>query len=290
MTIPVHQGVAALVAPYDALLVDLWGVIHDGVAPYPGVVDCLARLRDAGKPVVILSNAPRLAKHAVARLRAIGVEDGLYARLVTSGDAARQALAERTEPFYAALGRSYYRLGKRADADLIDGLDYRPVADIADAGFLLITGPTEQSTRIEDYEGLLAEAAGLGLPMICANPDLVVIRGGVREPCAGAFAARYAELGGAVRYEGKPHPLVYTLCDAALGGLDRRRVLAVGDGLATDIAGAAGAGIDAVVVTGGLLADAWGTPPDAPPDPERLAAACAEAGVVPVAAVTSFVW
>ncbi len=154
MTIPVHEGVAALVAPYDALLVDLWGVIHDGVAPYPGVVDCLARLRDAGKPVVILSNAPRLARHAVARLRAIGVEDGLYARLVTSGDATRQALAERAEPFYAALGRAYYRLGKQADADLIEGLDCRRVAELADTDFLLITGPTEASTRLEDYEGL----------------------------------------------------------------------------------------------------------------------------------------
>ncbi len=126
--------------------------------------------------------------------------------------------------------------------------------------------------------------------MVCANPDLVVIRGGVREPCAGAFAERYAALGGSVRYEGKPHPLVYDLCDAALGGLDRDRVLAVGDGLATDILGAARAGIDALVVTGGLLADAWGTPPDAPPDADRLAAACAEAGVAPVAAVPSFVW
>ncbi len=290
MTIAVHQGVAALVAPYDALLVDLWGVIHDGVAPYPGVVDCLARLRDAGKPVVIVSNAPRLAKHAIARLRAIGVDDGLYANLITSGDATRQALADRTEPFYSALGRSYYMLGKQADADLIDGLDYRRVAELADADFLLITGPTERSTRLEDYQGLLAEAAGFGLPMICVNPDLVVIRGGVREPCAGAYAARYAELGGVVRYQGKPHPSIYALCDAALGGLDRRRVLAVGDGLATDIAGAAAAGIDALVVTGGLLADAWGTPPDAPPDPDRLAAACAEAGVAPLAAVASFVW
>ena len=290
MTIPVHAGVAALVAPYDALLVDFWGVIHDGVAPYPGVVDCLARLRDAGKSVVILSNAPRLAKHAVARLRAIGVEDGLYAHLVTSGDATRQALAARTEPFYTALGRGFYMLGKQADADLIDGLDYRSVAALSDAEFLLVTGPTEQSTRLEDYQGLLAEAAGLGLPMICANPDLVVIRGGVREPCAGAFAARYAELGGAVRYEGKPHPLVYDLCDTALGGLERSRVLAVGDGLATDILGAQRAGIDALVVTGGLLADAWGTPREAAPDPERLAAACAEAGVTPVAAVPSFVW
>ena len=290
MTIPVNNGVAALVAAYDALLVDLWGVIHDGVAPYPGVIDCLARLRDAGKPVVILSNAPRRAEHAVTRLRAIGVDDGLYARLVTSGDATRQALADRTEPFYVALGRDFFMLGKQADADLIDGLDYREVAALADADFLLITGPTEASTRLEDYEGLLADAAGLGLPMICANPDLAVIRGGAREPCAGAFAARYADLGGAVRYEGKPHPLVYALCDAALGGLDRRRVLAVGDGLATDILGAQRAGIDALLVTGGLLADAWGTPIDAPPDPERLAAACAEAGVTPAAAVASFVW
>ncbi len=290
MAIPLHDGVGALVAGYDALILDLWGVVYDGVAPYPGVLDCLAELRRADKRVIILSNAPRLAAKAAERLRRAGVDGHLYERIVTSGDATRRALARRDEPFYAALGPAYYYLGKEADADLLDGLDYRRTAAPEDADFLLVTGPTAESLRLGDYHGLLGRAAGLALPMVCANPDEAVIRGGAREPCAGAFAVRYAELGGAVGYQGKPYAGVYEMCFEALGDIDRGRILCVGDGLATDIAGAQGAGLDSLLVTGGLLADAWGVAPGTPPDPARLAAVCAEAGVMPKAAVPMFVW
>ena len=288
--VPVLAGMAAAAADYDALILDLWGVVHDGVAAYPGVRDCLARLRAAEKRVVILSNAPRRAHHAVERLRHMGIGDGLYERIITSGDATRQALGARSEPGYAALGASYFFLGKEADADLLDGLDYRRAAALEEADFLLVTGPAAESTQPADYEALLRRAVGLGLLMVCANPDLAVIRGGQREPCAGAFAERYAELGGAVRAHGKPHPEVFDLCLEALGGVARERVLVVGDGLETDIAGAHAAGLDSLLVTGGLLAHAWGVPSEAPPDPARLAAACSEAGVTPAAAIATFTW
>lgn len=290
MAIPLHDGIGGLVAGYDALILDLWGVVYDGIAPYPGVLDCLAELRRADKRVIILSNAPRLAADAAERLRRAGVDDTLYERIITSGDATRRVLARRGEPFYAALGPAYYFLGKEADAGLLDGLDYRRTAAPEDADFLLVTGPTAESLRLGDYHGLLGRAAGLALPMVCANPDLAVIRGGAREPCAGAFAARYTELGGDVAYQGKPYPGVYGMIFEELGEIDRGRILCVGDGLATDILGARDAGLDALLVTGGLLADAWGTERTLAPERARLEAACHDAAVTPTAAIAAFVW
>ena len=292
MSIPIVPGVAALAADYDAFLVDLWGVVHDGIAPYAGVTDCLARLRAAGKRVVLLSNAQRRSAHAAAALARMGIERARYDAIVTSGDATRAELAARADPWCAALGRNYFYIGKAMDADLLAGLDYVRADDIAAADFLLVTGLETDidppRTRVADYDALLAAAAARGQPMACANPDLAVIRGGAREPCAGALAARYAALGGDVRYEGKPHAGVYDFCFATLGGIARDRVLAVGDGLATDIAGARAAGLDSLLITGGLLAEAWGVAREAPPDPAHLEAACAT--TAPDFAAAAFVW
>jgi len=292
--IPIVPGVAALAAEYDAFLVDLWGVVHDGIAPYAGAVDCLSRLRAAGKRVVLLSNAPRRAAHAAAALARMGIDEAHYDAIVTSGDATRAALAARADPWCAALGHNYFYIGKAMDADLLADLDYARVDDLGDADFLLVTGletdVAPPRARVADYDAVLEAAAARGLPMACANPDLAVIRGGAREPCAGALAARYADLGGAVRYEGKPHAGVYDFCFARLGGVARDRVLAIGDGLATDIAGARTAGLASLLITGGLLADAWGVARATPPDPARLEAACAEVGAAPDFAAAAFVW
>ena len=290
MTIPLLRGMADIAADYDALILDLWGVVYDGIAPYPGVLDCLAELRRANKNVTILSNAPRLGAVAAEHLRRSGVGAHLYDRIITSGDATRQALERRNEPFYAALGPAYYFLGKEDDAGLLQGLDYRRTEAPDEADFLLVTGPTDESLDLGDSEALLRGAAGLNLAMVCANPDLAVIRGGTREPCAGAFAARYAELGGAVAYQGKPFTGVYTMCFEALAHTDRRRILCVGDGLATDIAGAGAAGLDSLLVTGGLLANAWGVERTLAPDEARLEAACREAEATPTAVIPTFVW
>ncbi len=290
MTIPLLRGMADIAADYDALILDLWGVVYDGIAPYAGVLDCLAELPRAGMRVTLLSNAPRLAAAAAERLGRAGIESHLYDRIITSGDATRQALERRDEPFYAALGPAYYFLGKEADAGLLRGLDYRRTEALEAADFLLVTGPTDDSSDPADSEALLAHAAGLDLAMVCANPDLAVIRGGAREPCAGAFAARYAELGGTVAYQGKPYIGVYEMCFEAFPGADRRRILCVGDGLTTDIAGAEAVGLDALLFTGGLLAHAWGVERTLAPDQARLEAACREAETTPTAAIAAFVW
>ncbi len=286
MTIPVIRGMAAIAADYDALILDLWGVVHDGVAPFDGVIDCLARLRHEAKRVIILSNAPRRAHHAAARLDAMAIGEDSYSAIITSGEATRRALARRAEPWSTALGTRCYHLGKAADADLLDGLDYRLAAALEDAEFLLATGTTEAG----DDDAILRRAAALGLVMVCANPDEAVIRGGRREPCAGALAARYESLGGAVHRVGKPYAGVYEQCFEALGDIERHRILAVGDGLVTDILGAQAAGLDSLLVTGGLLADAWGVDRATPPEVARLEAACRRAGVTPTAAIPAFVW
>ena len=289
MTIPMVPGLSALAADYDGYILDVWGVMHQGGPAYPEALDCVRRLRDAGKRVVFLSNAPRLAHQVEAVLNGKGVESALYDAVVASGDAARLALADRSHPAADGLGSRYHLLGPPWSDDVIDGLGYAPAADIGEAEFLLGIGLDDGCNTVEAHESILQAAAARDLPMICVNPDLLVIRLGVQEPCAGALAARYEELGGRVRYFGKPYPEVYELALAALG-LPPPRVLAVGDGLATDIAGANATGLDSVLVTGGLLADALDLAPGAAPDAQALDDACRAAGVKPRAALTTFIW
>ena len=144
--------------------------------------------------------------------------------------------------------------------------------------------------RVEDYEAQLRAAAGLGLPMICANPDLEVIAGGVRQICAGALARRYEELGGRVRYHGKPHAEIYGACLAALAGVEPARILAVGDSLRTDIAGAQAIGLDSLLVIGGIHAEELCVAEGEAPTPENLAALCSRSGHRPTASVPLFRW
>ena len=288
MSIPILPGLAALAADYDGYILDVWGVVHQGGPAYPKALDCVRRLRKAGKRVVFLSNAPRLAGQVEAVLNSKGVDTALYEAVVASGDAARLALADRARPPVDGLGTRYRLLGPPGSDDVLDCLGYT-AAHVATADFLLGIGLDDASSTVEDHEPILQAAAARDLPMICVNPDLLVIRLGVQEPCAGALAARYEELGGRVRYFGKPYPDVYDLALAKLD-LPRARVLAVGDGLATDIAGADTVGLDSVLVTGGLLADALDLAPGAAPDAQALDDACRAAGVRPRAALATFIW
>lgn len=285
MTIPIHRGMAAVVDDYDAFILDLWGVVHDGAAAFDGVIDCLAQLQRQSKRVVILSNAPRRAHKAATRLGEMAIPADSYSVIITSGEAGRLALAQRSAPWTTGLGKRFYHLGNKSDGDLLDGLDYRPVSALEDADFLLLTGTTEA-----DDETLLRRATDLDLAVVCVNPDLAVIQNGSRVPCAGAHAALYESLGGTVHRVGKPFADIYSLCFEEFGDIDHCRILVVGDGLTTDIRGAVSVGLDSLLVTGGLLADDWGTDRTATPDPARLEAAYRDAGVTPTAVVPAFVW
>jgi len=256
-----YPGVAALARDYDGFILDLWGVIHDGVTLFPGVVDCLARLDAANKTFLMLSNAPRRADFIADGMVRMGVPEKFCRAIMSSGEATWAELKSRRDPWYARLGRKCLHFGPDRDLNMFEGLDLERVANIEDAGFIMNTGPWRDEEQVSDYEDLMQKGVARNLPMVCVNPDLEVIRGGTRIICAGALAQRYEQIGGDVRYNGKPYPEIYGPCFAMLGIADKRRVIAIGDSLRTDIAGANAAGIDSVLVTGtGLHKDEAATP------------------------------
>jgi HAD superfamily hydrolase (TIGR01459 family) len=263
-------------------------VLHDGGKAYPGAIDCLKQMKAAGKGVALLSNAPRPAAGIELVLQDLGFPPAIYDALMTSGQEVWQNLKRRTDPWYAALGQRCYLLGLFKDTPMLEGVDVVQVDRIEDADFILNTGADFGET-VADYAEFLAKAAGLNLPMICANPDLVVIHHGVREICAGALAVEYEALGGTVRYHGKPHPSVYHECFRLLGLTDLGRIAAFGDALATDMAGAKSVGIDAYFVTGGIHAAEIGPLEDARAG-AVIAQLCGNAGVEPKGALPGLMW
>jgi HAD superfamily hydrolase (TIGR01459 family) len=293
MTVKILPGISALLGDYDHFILDLWGVVHDGATPYPGAVDCLRRMREAGKAVLMLSNAPRRAETVIERMDEMGIDRGLYDQVVSSGELAHWALKKRDDPWHARLGRKCLHVGPARDDGIVEGLDIEMVSAPEEAEFVLITGPWRDDERREDYDRVLDLCAGHGLAMVCANPDLEVIRGEKRFVCAGTLAAHYETLGGDVYYHGKPHAPAYEACLKLFGAgaeVDGRRVLGVGDTLRTDVAGAEAAGLDSVLVTSGIHAEELGVEFAQPPDPDRLSDICRRAGHMPVAAVPAFIW
>jgi HAD superfamily hydrolase (TIGR01459 family) len=288
MTIRLIDGIRELAPAYDGVILDLWGVVHDGTAPFPGVLDCMERLIGAGKRVVLLSNAPRRSDDVVRRIAKIGVPDHLFHGVMSSGEEAWLCLHLRSDAFYAALGLRCLHIGSDRDLEMRDGLDLTFVEGPAEADFILNTGPAGWDAEIEDYTPILDAARARDLPMVCANPDLVVVHAGKPALCAGALAEEYERIGGRVRWHGKPHPSVYASCLDLLGISDRRRLLAVGDSLRTDIAGAAGSGIDSLLIAGGIHAAEFGN--DGALDPARIDTALAECAGQPIAAAARFVW
>jgi HAD superfamily hydrolase (TIGR01459 family) len=288
MTIRLYPGLAELAGRYDGFILDLWGVIHDGVAPLPGAIDCLRALLAARKRVALLSNAPRRAEDVIRRITAIGVPAGLYHHVMSSGEEAWQFLKRREDPFYRALGRHCLQIGSDRDMSIRGELDLDYVEDPAAADFILNTGPAGWDDTVEDYRTLLDAALARALPMVCANPDLVVQHGDKLALCAGGLAQYYEAQGGRVRWHGKPFPSVYDTCLGLLGIADRRQVLAVGDSLRTDVAGATGAGIDCLFIVEGIHAAEFA--PDGVPDLDRLAAAFERAAQQPIGVARRFSW
>lgn len=233
---------------YDALLCDAWGVIHNGVTVTPGVDEALSRFRETRGPVIILTNAPKPSSIIPAQLDRLGLSRTAYDGVVTSGDATRAAIAK-------FLPAPAFRLGPDYDDILYEGLNLT-WASLDEADFIVCTGLEERHLNDpQAHRPLLEKAAARALPMICANPDTVVNYGGRMLVCAGALAEIYAALGGDVIYGGKPHAMIY---DTAMGEIERLagapvergRTLAVGDSVATDIAGANANGFDAMLITG----------------------------------------
>jgi len=277
VSIPLLSGIAPIAGRYDGFILDLWGVLHDGAHPVPGAVEALHRLREAGKRIVILSNAPRRSASVIERIAEIGIARTLYDELLSSGEATWRWLKQGGPG-----GKMFFPIMAARDASMLDGLAFEKAESIETADFILNTGVESGNDKVEDFENILRAGAARGLPMVCANPDLVVIHRGKAEICAGAIALRYEQLGGPVQYFGKPHPPIYRDCFALLGVSDRRHILAVGDSLRTDIAGANAADIDGLLVLGGIHQEEL-TEGDLESVIERQ-------GVIPTAAVPVFRW
>ncbi|MFI4935034.1 MAG: TIGR01459 family HAD-type hydrolase [Caulobacterales bacterium] len=249
MTLPI-LGLGALAVRYDALLCDVWGVIHNGRESFAAACSATARWRAERGPVILISNSPRPSAQVVEQLDGLEVPRAAWSAIVTSGDVTRTLLAAR------APGPAW-PIGPERDAPLYEGLGLA-FAGPQEAAFISCTGPVDDEVETpEDYRKTLTLAAARGLTMICANPDRVVQRGDRLVYCGGALAQLYESLGGAVQMAGKPYAAIYDAClDEAsrqLGALiDRARVLAIGDGVATDVAGANRAAIDILFIATGI--------------------------------------
>jgi HAD superfamily hydrolase (TIGR01459 family) len=246
------SGLSEIAASHDALICDVWGVIHDGQAHHPDAAEALFHFRERHGPVILLTNAPRVPAEVAAQCASYGLPDGCYDAIVSSGGAARDELIRRSATGTLPL----YYIGPDRDLTMVEGLDIVRT-DIADAAVALCIGLVDDMTEtVADYEGRLAAMRARGLTMLCANPDLVVHRGNRLVVCAGALAQAYEALGGEVIYYGKPHLPVYEAAlKAAAGaahGKNPRRPLAVGDGLLTDIRGANAAKLDVLFIADGV--------------------------------------
>jgi HAD superfamily hydrolase (TIGR01459 family) len=274
---------------YDVILCDIWGVLHNGLASFAQASDALVSFRGRGGVVVLISNAPRPfppIKHQVLKL---GVSPDAFDAVVTSGDVTIGLMEEQA-------GDQVLHIGPERDLTLFEAAverdGVRPkLASLEDAHYALCTGlRSDETETVDDYQAELRAMLSRGMAMICANPDIVIHRGDTLIYCAGALARRYEDLGGSVTYAGKPYGPIYdralALAGRARGApIEKRRVLAIGDGMKTDIIGARQAGLDALFVTGGIHRSLHKEDLTSPADPGELRRLCDENEVSPVASI-----
>lgn len=228
---------------YRIIFCDVWGVIHDGVAVFPGVTERLRQWRSEGRTVILLTNAPRSVESVAAQLDRLGLPADCHDGIATSGEAGIAALQ--------ALGQPVGFIGTVGDREVLEGRDVA-IADDERFTELACTGIDEVRREVADYVEQLEALAERGVRMHCLNPDRLVLRGGFPEPCAGAIAEVYERIGGEVIWYGKPFPAIYGHALKLAGNPPLHSVLAIGDGLQTDVLGAARRGIDCMFVTGGI--------------------------------------
>ncbi len=283
-TIPVLSSIAPFAATSDLWFVDIWGVMHNGVRPFASSVSACEAFRKQGGTALLVTNSPRPNDSVARQLDSIGVSRDAYDGVVSSGDVSRSLIEDWA-------GRPILHIGPARDLPIFAGLRAKPGASAEEADVAVCTGLYDDETETpENYSALLEKLRARNIPMVCANPDLKVERGGRIIYCAGAIAAAYAALGGAVSYAGKPYRPIYELAlktGSRLRGapVSADRVIAIGDGVATDIAGASRFGIRSVFIASGVHVKAGEAIGDAA---SRLFAT--DATAKPVAVMKDFVW
>jgi HAD superfamily hydrolase (TIGR01459 family) len=281
---PIVNGIAPLISRYDLLLCDVWGVVHNGRTAHPQAVDALTRARAAGVTVILITNAPRPGAVIERQIVHFAVPRGCYDTIVASGDVTRDELRRRS-------GAKIFHLGPERDMPNYEGLDLRLVG-VEDAEIVVCTGFFDDTVETpDDYRDMLARFRERKLTMICANPDIVVERGDQLVWCAGALARDYQSIGGEVVYAGKPHAPIYDLAferAAELRGnpVGRDRVLAIGDGVRTDLAGAVRQNFECLFVAEGVHATELNIDGPSGLDAKLFA----EAGAWPVAIIRRLAW
>ncbi len=292
------SGLSDLAGRYDVILSDVWGVVHDGQRAFSDAVEALTRFRQAGGTVVLITNAPRPNAPIRAQLDALSVPRTAYDDIVTSGDSTVALIAARGEgPFY--------HIGPERDRALMDEVEARTgrrpaLGELQDAAHVICSGLFDDRSETPDHYGATyAAMRERGVEMICANPDVVVHVGDQLIFCAGALAERYEALGGTVLYAGKPHAPIYDLAlslaakarqgGAPGAGVDAARVLAIGDGMRTDVAGAVRQKLDCLFITNGIHRDDTG-PGDGTLDPAALTRFLDGAAHRPTYAMPDLAW
>jgi HAD superfamily hydrolase (TIGR01459 family) len=279
------QGLRAIADNYDLVLCDVWGVLHNGLAPRSGAIEALSSYRKSGGTVVMVTNAPRQRKSVILQLENMGVPEGVFDTVVTSGDVTRDLIRQ--------IGGKMLHIGPKKDMNLFEGIEVDLVSE-NEASSIICSGLwNEQTETPEDYIELLGRMQKRDLPFICANPDIVVHVGDKLEFCAGAIAREYSKLGGKTLIAGKPHHPIYTLAIAEAEQItgktfDKAKILAIGDGMPTDIKGAADNGLDALYVSAGIHADEYGAADN--PDHAGVLAFLAKNNQAPVAYLPRLEW
>lgn len=283
---PVPPGLSSILGDYDAVLSDVWGVLHNGMKAHGPACEALAAARRAGVPVILISNAPRQNPVVVGQLDRLGVPRAAYDAIVTSGDVSRDVM--RTRP-----GQKVHHIGPPKDQIVFDGLD-APRAALSEADYVLCTGLVDDRRETpDDYAERLAAIRARGLFFLCGNPDKVVEVGDTLIYCAGAIGDRYQAMGGDVLFAGKPYPPAYETClDLVRRILGRavapERTLAIGDAMRTDVAGAARMGMDCLFLGEGIHAE--DVMRDGALDPAGLARLIGETGLHPRYAMKALTW
>lgn len=246
------SGLDDIIDRYDHFILDIFGVIHDGIHPFPDTIATLKHISDTGKQTCLLSNSPRRADGAASQMEMMGISRDLYDHIVTSGEATYMDLRDNKSEY----GQKCWFIGGGSYIDeLMRDFDYELESDIESADFILNSIPGTEASDRERFIKKLEIAARRDLPMICANPDLVVNIGRETYECAGTFAKIYEDMGGRVTYHGKPHRPVYDKCYEFLGRPDKSKILAIGDAFHTDVTGANRFGVDCALNLVGIHYD-----------------------------------
>jgi HAD superfamily hydrolase (TIGR01459 family) len=249
------EGLGAIVDQFDHVLLDQWGTLHEGQSIFPAALECVARLRAAGKRVVVLSNSGKRTHSNAQRLAALGLPPEAYDGILTSGEVTWSGLKTRTQAPFVELGHTCFLIARGGDRGIVDGLDLAVVLDVESADFILLAGLDDAVAEPEHWRQCLTRTATRGLPMLCANPDLTMFSANGLVPAPGALARFYEALGGRVTFVGKPHAPIFAAALERLGRPAAARVLMIGDSLDHDVAGARAAGMLALFVRGGVHRD-----------------------------------